>query len=343
MATADYRSSADLKAVPVGGLINESVMQKIIDVLDVDTPFTDMIGSVDAGNSYHEWTQRIYQPAGFNSAVDGADADQYQQKVGARVGNQCQISRKVIAVTTRARQSDTIGYSDEFTENLMVQTEQLRRDVEFTSLSNQASQADDGDAVPGLTGGLNSWLVSNTARGAGGADGGFAAGAVAAATLGTPQAISETAIRDVCQSIYQNGFDANCLMARPDVIRKISEYMFTDTARIGLQQTETGKSGASTAVGSVKFFITDFDVELVLKANRIMGYMDPGGDTNDSAFIFDAKHLSHGMLHGYRTEPLAKLGLADRSQVAVDWCLVVHAEQAVGVVADVDATAAMIA
>ena len=140
MATADYRSSADLKGVAFGGLIEESVMQQIIDVLDIDTPLTSMISSGTAGNSYHEWTKRIYQPADFNAVVDGEDTSTYDEKVGARVGNHCQISRKVIAVTTRARQSDTIGYSDDFAENLMVQTEQLRRDVEYISLSNQGSQ-----------------------------------------------------------------------------------------------------------------------------------------------------------------------------------------------------------
>ena len=343
MATSDYRSSADLKGVDFGGLINESVMSRIIDVLDINMPFTDSVGSTSVGNAYHSWTQRIYQKAGFNAHVDGADAVNYQEKVGKRVGNHCQISRKHIAVTTRARQSNTIGVSDEYVENLMVQTEQCRRDVEFTCLSNQASQEDDGDTVPGKTGGLNAWLTTNTARGAGGADGGFANGAVAAATLGTPAAISETGIRDICQGIYDQGFDANTLMAQTDVIRRISEYMFSDAARIGIQQTETGKSGASTAVGSVKVFITDFDVELTMRPNRVMGYMDTPTDTNASAFIFDPRQLMLGYLHGYRTEPLAKTGLADKAQVAVDWCLIVLAEQGIGVFADIDPTAAMVA
>lgn len=343
MATVDYRSSADLKNVAFGGLINEDVMQQVIDVLDIDTPFTSSIGSRNVGNSYFEWTQRIYQAPGFNNAVDGDDASTYNERVGKRVGNQTQISRKVIAITTRARQSDTIGYSDEFAENLMVQTEQLRRDVEMISLSNQGSQADDGNLTPGLTGALNAWLETNVSRGVGGVSGGFSNGTVTGATLGTPEAITETKIRDVCQSIYENGFDANTLMARPDVIRRVSEYMFTDAARIGIQQTETGKAGASTAVGSVKVFITDFDVELMLKPNRLMPYQDaPSTTTNDSAFIFDpSKCCSHAYLHGYRTEPLAKLGLSDRSQVAVDWGLQVDAEQGIGVIADIDASAAM--
>lgn len=344
MATADYWSSADLKGVAFGGLIREDVMQQIIDVLDVDTPFTNAIASDSVDNSYFEWTQRIYTaPDIENKVVDGEDAVTYNSRTGARVGNQAQISRKIIAVTTRARASDTIGYSDEYAEQVMYQTEQLRRDVEAISLSNQASVADNGDATPGQTGAFNAWLTTNTERGVGGVDGGFSNGTVSAATLGTPEALSETKIRNVCESIYNNGFDASYLMARPRVIRLISEYMFTDTARIGIQQTETGKGGASTAVGSVKIFITDFDVELMLTPNRLMPAMDaPTTELNDSVYIFDPQYWRHAFMHNYRVEPLAKLGLSDRAQVAVDWGLKCLAEQASGVVADVNAAVPMI-
>jgi hypothetical protein len=252
-----------------------------------------------------------------------------------------------VEVTTRARNSDVIGTSDEYSEQIMRQTSALRRDVEAISLSNQASIADDGDAVPGKSAGFNAWLTTNTVRGVGGLDGGYGTTSptiVDAATLGTTVALSEEAIRDICQQIYEQGFDANILMARPTVIRRISEYMFTDAARIGIQQTETGKSGASTAIGSVKIFITDFDVELVMCPNRLMPAMDePTTALNDSVFIFDPSMWRHGFLHNYRTESLAKLGLADRSQIAVDWTLKCLAEESAGVVADVDAALAMLA
>lgn len=345
MATADYWSSADLKGLEHGGLINEDVMQQIFDVMDWDLPFTQMIGSDSVSNAYTEWTQYTYDgPNLSNSAVDGEDAAQNDVKGGARVGNHCQISKKVVAVTTRAQNSDVVGTSNEFAEQLMRQSTQLRKDVDAISMSNQGSQSDNGNDTPGLSAGLNAWLTTNTDRGVGGADGGFANGAVTAATLGTPRALSEESIRDMCESIYLQGFDPTVMMGRPTTIRRVSEYMFTDAARIGLQQTETGKSGASTAIGSVKVFITDFDVELMFRPNRNQQYMDAGtGDSNDSLFILTPALLRHGFLHNYKTEPLAKQGLADRSQIAVDWTLKVLNEQAQGVVADIDATAAMVA
>lgn len=345
MATADYWSSADLKGLPAGGFVNEDVMQKIIDISKISLPFTDAISSDSVSNSYTEWPKdKLAAPDLTNAVVDGEDVAAYADGTGTRVGNQCQISRKTVAVTSRARASNTIGSSDEYARQLMRKTDELRRDVEAISLGNQTSQADNGDATPGLAGTFNSWLVTNTERGSGGADGGFDAGTVTGATLGTVRALSETLIRDVCQSVYEQGGDPNTLMARPQVIRRISEYMFTDAARIGIQQTETGKQGASTAVGSVKVFITDFDVELVMRANRLMPAMDePTTELNDSVYIYDPAYWRFGYLRGYRTEPLAKTGLADKAQVSVDWTLKCLAEESAGVVADVDASTAMIA
>jgi hypothetical protein len=113
MATTNW-DSADLKALPFGGYINEDVMQQIIDISDINLPFTDMISSDSVDNSYTEWTKdKLADVDLTNAVVDGADAGTDDSSGGTRVGNHCQISDKVVKVSTRARNSDTIGTSDE--------------------------------------------------------------------------------------------------------------------------------------------------------------------------------------------------------------------------------------
>ena len=93
----------------------------------------------------------------------------------------------------------------------------------------------------------------------------------------------------------------------------------------------------------MKIFITDFEVELVMTANRLQPTMNAAaGNDNDSVYIYDPKYWRHGYLHGYRTEPLAKTGTADKAQISVDWTLKCLAEESAGVVADVDASTAMV-
>lgn len=340
MATADYWSSADLKAIDFGGLINEDVMQQIMDISSIPLPFTSSFGSGSVSNSYYEWTvDTLSDPDTTNANVDGNDTqDRNDSKGGARVGNHAQISTKNVIVTTRARQSDSIGTSDELAKQVMRRSEELRRDVEAIMLTEQGSQADDGDTVPGLSAGLSAWLETNTSFGVGGADGGFSSGVVSATTPGTTRGLTETMVRDMAQSVWEKGGDPTKLMSSPNMIRELSNYMFTSSARIATLTSETTQSRTpSTAKGAVNYFLTDFDVILEMVPNRLyQPVVATPGSRNVTAFIYDPGYLQQAFLHGYRVEPLSKTGLADRRQMAVDWGLKVLNEEAHGAIRDLD-------
>lgn len=342
---ADEWSSADLGAVARGGIIHEDVMNKIWDISNVPLPFTSRIGSDNVGNSLATWTQdKLGDPDLTNKVVDGADATGNNAKGGKRVGNHCQISTKNVSVTQRARASNTIGRSDELSYQVAERQKELRRDREAIMLNNQASVADDGDTVAGTLGGLPSWIETVFASMTDGTAGGYdtGTGLTVAATDGTTAgAISEVAIRDAMQAIYQNGGEASVLMSTPDVIRKISEYMFTDGARIAtLTSDAMQKASSLTATGSVNLFVTDFGT-LELVPNRIQqGYTTP---TAVDVFLLDTALLRIGTLEGYRVDPLAKTGLADKREMSVDATLKVLNEEGLGIIRDVDPAAAMVA
>jgi hypothetical protein len=342
MSTANL-DSADLKAVTFGGLINEDVMQQIWDISKIPLPFTDRIGSDTCKNEYKEWTtDELAAPDLTNAVVDGSDASGNDTKTGSRVGNHCQISTKVVRVSTRAQESDTIGRSNELSYQVMRRQQELKRDVEAIMLSRQASAADDGNTTAGKSAGLCGWLVTNDFRGAGGSAAGFGNGIVAAPQAGTARALSETLVRDCVQSVYTQGGDPTVMMSVPGVIRKFSEYLFTSSARVATLMADQGKSGSpATALGTVNVFVTDFGT-LDLVPNRLQQLNDLSTDTAD-VYILDPQYLSIAYLHGYRTEPLAKTGLADVRQMAVDWTLIVHTEKAHGVIADIDPTLAVTA
>jgi len=342
MATFNL-DAADLAAVDFKGLINEDVMQQIWDISMIPLPFTDSIGSDSTSNAYTEWTQDRLQAQDLDNAqVDGADTiANNDTNTGKRVGNQHQISTKTIKVSSRARNSNTIGFSDTLAYQVMMRQREARRDVEGIALSNQASVADDGDSIPGRAGGFYAWLETNTSRGVGGADGGFAAGIVAAPTPGEGRGLTETLVRDIAQAVWVQGGNPSKLHSIPDVIRQLSEYMFTSSARIAtLQRNEQGMS-AATAVGTVNVFLTDFGVTLEMVPNRLDNtYLS--GDTVPipvaNVGIYDPEYVTLGYMQGWRVEELQKSGLADNRQVAADWTLKVLNEEAHGVIADVDPT-----
>lgn len=340
MATTNL-DAADLKSVSYRGLINEDVMQRIWDISKIPLPLTDRIGTDTAKNPYKEWTtDELAAPNIANKQVDGADTNTINDaKTGARVGNHCQISVKVVQVSTRAQETDNIGRSNELAYQVMRRQQELRRDVEAIMLTNQASVADDGNTNAGQSAGLAAWLTTSTDRGTTGADGGFSNGIVAAPAVGAKRALSETKVRDIVQSVYQEGGDPSVLMSVPSVIRKFSEYLFTSSARVATLTSDQGKSKEkAAALGSVNVFVTDFGT-LELVDNRLQQTYAADDGTAANVFIIDPQFLSQCFLHGYRVEPLAKTGLADKRQMAVDWTLIVNTEKAHGVIADIDPTA----
>jgi len=343
--SVDNLDSADLKAVEFGGLIREDVMDQIARIDNYPFPFQDAIASDSVSNSYTEWTTDEMAPQDLDNAnVDGAALTGNDAKTGARVGNHCQIPSKIVQVSSRADASDTIGRATELAYQVMHRQRDLRQDVEGIMLSNQASVADDGNTTPGRLGALGAWLETNTSRGTGGADGGFNAGIVAAPTPGEARGLTETLVRDIAQACWEEGSDPSVAMSVPGVIRGLSEYLFTESARIAtLQRNEQGM-GPGTALGTVNVMILDFDVTLTLVANRKQPtYQSSDGAPVDVAnlYILDPRYARQGILRGYQTESQGKPGLSEIRQITVDLTLKVLNEKAHGVIADIDPTIAV--
>ena len=357
MATANL-DNAELVAVNLNGLVNEDLMQKIMDISDIPLPFTDRISSGSHTNSAPSWTlDRLLSPDLTNAVIDGADAGVDQSNLGIRVNQQSQISQKTLRVSVRSNDVSTVGFQNTMSYQLMMRGDELRRDVEAIMLSNQASVADDGSAVAGLSAGVNAWTVGtdifgnatgSADRGALGADGGWldtpTDGLVASAVLGTVRALSLGTIQDVAQSVWQLGGDPVLVMSRPAVIRGLSTFMFTSSAQIATLQRDKGEDSAAQAQMSVNVLITDFGVTMSMIANRLQQAMDaPATELNDSLFVMDPSQWQQSFLTGYNSAPLARTGTAVNAQISGDWTLKCLQWEAQGVVADIDASAAVVA
>lgn len=341
--TTQNLDAADLRQVQAGGWVAEDVMDQIWDISNIPLPFTDRAGGGNADNQYTEWNvDKLRDPDLANAKVDGQDTiNANDTNTGNRLGNHCQISTKTVQVSTRAQDSDTFGNTGGLAYQIMMRQRELRRDVEAISLSMQGSVEDDGDTIPGNAGSVFSFIKTNAMVGAGGSVPGFNFTSKLTGDIvpGTARPLTETMIRDVCQSVYEDGGDPTVLMGRTAVIRKISEYLFTASARVATLTADVGEDRTpATAKGAVNVFITDFGVVLDLIPNRLM----PASSTGVSSVgIFDFEYLDIIFLTGYRVEPLAKTGLADKRQMIVDWTTRVRNELSQGAIHAIDETAAV--
>jgi len=339
MATGNI-DSFDLKSIAKGGVINEDVMQKIFDISKIPLPFTDLVGSTTHKNERFDWVvDELRAPNLDNARVDGADAGAAAEAGGARVGNHSQISDEVIAVSYRADASDTIGRTKELAYRITRGNQQIRRDVEAIALNNQSSVAGT-DSVAGVTGGLPSWLET-TVLGANGSDQTGAAGGhnmttglTEKFTTGAKAGLSFQAVKDAIQGVYEQGGEVTHLMSNPGVIGSLSSYMFDNEARVATLTSDQGAPANSkaTALSSVNVLVSDFGT-IKLVPNRLQPLDEDG---NAVAFLLDPEYVALSFLERYRTDTLAKTGLAEKRQISVDWGLRVHTEKAHGMIINID-------
>lgn len=344
MTTANL-DSKDLKSVASGGLIAEDVMNSIWDISNIPLPATERMGSDDADNAYTEWTQdKLGAQNLSNAQVDGSSQNTNNDSAtGKRLGNHCQISTKTVQVSSRADASDVIGRGRETAYQIMMRQRELRRDVEGIRLSNQGSVEDDGNTTAGKAASIFAMIKSNVSNGATGSTPGFNTGTKLFGSIvaGTKRALTETLVRDMAQSIYIAGGDPSVLMARPEVIRKFSEYCFSSSARIATLTSEGGQGdGPLTAKGAVNVFVTDFGVTLDLIPNRLQPTVAAGVS---NVLIADFEYIDEAFMRGYQTEELAKVGLSTISMMSVDWTNKILNEEACGAILDIDQTLAVTA
>lgn len=345
MATTNL-DHADASAALAGGVIKESVMDSIWDISRIPLPFTDLISTGGKhGNRYAEWTEdKLSAPKTDNAVVDGADIAQNDTVIPTRLGNFTQISVKEVQISHSAESADSIGNSASMSYQVMRRQQELRRDVEATMLTVQGSVAGDGATIPGKSAGIGAQIKTNISLGATGVAGGFNTGSklFVATVPGTKRALSETTIRDILQMVYQEGGNTTTLMARPPVIRKLSEYLFTATARVANMQATQQQADARslTAYGSVNVFVTDFGQTIALKDNRLQPVEAAGQST---VYLLDPSHIRQSFLRGYQTEPLGKTGLSDKKLMSVEWQVQVLNEKAQGAIYAIDETLSVVA
>lgn len=323
MATANT-DAYDLSSIDWEGVISEDVIDEIFNIDPIDLPYMDMTERMDSDNQYKSWVKENLDAISIDNAlVDGAVGADIPAVVDpdmARVGNHHQIMGKTIKVSKRSRNVDTIGYADRLIHEITLRQKSLRRDMEATLLTNQAS-VEGTDTVKGRMAGCAAMFETNIVNGTAG---GFAAGIYSAPTPSAARALTEDDLRDAAEAAYNEGGNVTKLMSTPKMIRKISEYMFNETARVATLMSdrreatdgEYGKMGV-TAIGAVNTFISDFDA-LELVPNRMQQPYDNGGTDCVDVYLFDPDYWAVSYLYGIEVDELGRTGLADERLMSVD-------------------------
>lgn len=297
----------------------EDLTDVIHDITPTETPFMSAIEKGKADNTNHEWqTDALAAASASNAVIEGDDADNDTITATVRLGNYTQLSDKVVQVSSTQRASNNAGRGDELSYQVMKRGKELKRDMESTLTSNNASVAGAAGTARKCAG-FEAWIQTNDSRGAGGSNTAFSAGIQAAATDGTQRAFSETYLKDVMQLCWENGGEPSILMVGGFNKKAVSGF-----TGIADQVRDTG-SKAATIVATADVYVSDFGT-LKVVPNRF--------SRSRSALVVDPGMWKLCYYQRFQTVDLAKTGHSDRKMLSVEYTLESCNEKSSGCVAD---------
>lgn len=299
--------------------VREDLDDKIAALFPDDTPFISAIGRSTAKNTYTEWQTDSLAAANANNAtIQGDDLTNDSRPNTTRVGTHTQIMKKVVGSSTTVEWTNKAGRRSELAREIMKAGRELRTDMEARCTGNYASVAA-AAGTAGQTAGALAWLTSNVSRGATGANGGFSAGIVAAATNGTQRTYTEALLKPVLQSVWVNG--GNPKMVITNGTQKQAEAGF---AGLATQRRETGNK-LLTIVAGADAYVSDFGT-IQFVPDRFCSARD--------ALIIDPEYWDIAVGDPMQVNDLAKTGLATRKEMHTEFALRSLNQAASGVVAD---------
>lgn len=301
--------------------IREDLDNKIHNIDPYDTPLYSTAGKKKVKNTYHEWQTDSLAAAADNAQIEGDEYSYSAPAATTKVGNYTQIFRKDIIVSGSMEAVDKAGRKSELAYQLAKKGKELKRDIEKALTNNNASVAGN-DTTARELGGFPSWVTTNDSRGATGADGGFSGGIVAAATDGTQRAFTETLLKAVLKSQYDEGGKADMLM-----LGSFNKQAFS--AFTGISDIRTNYAGSNTGQGTIlagaDFYISDYGT-LTVVVNRFQRERD--------ALLVDKSMVSVGTLRPMFVDKPAKTGDAHKRILLCEKTLIMNNEKAHGHVAD---------
>jgi hypothetical protein len=300
--------------------VREDLSDKIAELFPDDTPFQRAIGTSKASNTYTEWqTDSLVAANPNNAAIQGFDLANEARPNTVRVGTHTQIFTKRIGVSTTVEWTNKAGRRSEMARETMKAGREIKTDMESRFCGNFASVAATA-SVAGQTAGALAWLTSNVSRGATGANGGFSAGIVAAATPGTLRTYTETLLKTVIQSAWANGGNPKMVITSGPLKQTAAGF-----AGLADQRRDAGNRRL-TIVAGADVYVSDFG-EVQFVPSRFSSTRD--------ALVVDPEYWDVAIGQALKVDPLAKNGLSDRRMMSAELALRCLNQAASGVVADI--------
>lgn len=307
--------------------IREDLSDIISNISPTRTPFQTAIGKGKAAEStYFEWQQDALASAAANAQLEAQDYDSAGLTAvtpTVRVGNYCQISAKTVVIGGTTQKVKKAGRKDEMAYQIAKMGKELKRDIEYSMLNNQAAVAGNSTTAR-QTGSVQAWVKTNVSKASDGSNPSYTTVPNATRTDGTQRNFTEALLKAAMQLCYSSGGEPTMVMMGP-----VNKQNFSGFAGIAAQRFNAKGAAPTTVIGAVDVYVSDFG-NLAAVPNLFQRERD--------VHLVDPEMYSMAMLRDYNTEELAKTGDADKRLLLAEWGLRCENEAGNGIIADLNTT-----
>ena len=309
---------------------NREDLEDVIWELDpMDTYCLSNFDRVKATATYHEHEIDTLVGVTANRQLEGNDFDAATVVSPTRVGNYCQISKKEFIITGTQEVVSKAGRKSDVKRQMKKQMRELKNDIEYAIVGNQASSAG-GAATARSSGGIESWIPSTDNGGNGvkatttaaGSTAAFANGVVTAPTAGaTVGPFNEAKFVEALGLAWADGGNVDvCLMTAAN---KQLAAAFTGVAT--KTHNVTGQTKPVIA-GDVDFYVSAFGTHKLVLHRHVRGAV---------VLLLDSSYWATAMLRAPFMEEMARTGDGEKRAIRAEWTLVSRNHSASAKVANV--------
>lgn len=307
---------------------NRETLSNLVSRIDPEeTPIYSLIGKTSFTGTHPEWETDSLTPPGDNVVPEGDDYTFGETTPAVRVGNYTQIMRKEGIISGTQDAADNAGSVEQVRYQKLKKGVELRRDVEYSIVSANASVA----GATRKSGSLSSWLTSNVSRGSGGSNGGYNSGTnlTVAPTNGTQRAFTKTIMDNVMQQAAVNGAKIKHVVGS-HYVKSVFVTFMSDTNVASFRYAAEGK-GKNEIVATADIYAGPFGRVYVHE-----NYVQSGAaGLARNAFFLDPEMMEWGWYRPIAEDKdVAKTGDAKKFVLLGEGALKVKNEKGLGVAAD---------
>jgi hypothetical protein len=298
-------------------------LEDVIYLLDpMDTWASTNLEKVDATATFHEWLSDNLAAAGANVQIEGDDASYATAAPAERLGNILQISRKTFIVSGTLEEVRKAGRKSELKRLGTKYLKELKRDMEYAFVRNQASSLG-GAGTARSSAGMESWIegptsttagtaanvVTATTNGASHTTAGFSGGTVAAPTDGTTGALTIGQLNAALQGSWDDGGDPRVILCASNNKNTIDNF-----TSLATRQVDVGKSEKLPVIGSVNVYVHSYGSPSMVVLSRYV--------RSSVVLCLDPSYWAIAFLRRPFMETLARTGDAEKRQLLAEYTLV---------------------